>query len=248
MTSPPPSVSMASKPEPIASVAISPAILDAVCDHLQPTDEERWPLLIGVIGHAGSGKTVFAEALRTHIDQSISQLEVTMLHTDCYISVPRAVKNEMLRSMRDFAEYWQIFAVGPLAEDLDTLISRRNVRRTGLYSRATGALDRVQHIDMESERLQHRPVLVIAEGLMLVHPELIQRFHRVIAIDQDPRVCLERKIQRAGGYRPPEKTIHLFENFEQPLVADQWNRIIQLEKTIHLHQLRDGAFALEEQS
>ena len=75
---------------------------------------------------------------------------------------------------------------------------------------------------------------------MLVHPKLVQRFHRIVALDLDPEICLERKIERAGSYRSPEKTTRLFQDFERPMVADQWERILHLERTFHLRQKKHG--------
>ena len=139
------------------------------------------PLLVGVAGCSGSGKTLLARELA-------NQLNARLLPLDLYYRDLSQLP-EADRGQRNF-DHPDSIELDLLLHHLDELTAGRSIARP-LYdfSTHTRVLDRTTRIDPA-------PVLIV-EGILALHyPDLRKRFDLSVFVRTPEAICLARRIHR----------------------------------------------------
>lgn len=169
--------------------------------------KRRGPLVIGLAGGTGSGKTTVAEA----IVSAAGEAEVTVLPQDAYYRAQHDVPRE-LRAMTNYDEP-SAFDTPLLVEHIDALVRG-------------DAIDRPVYDFTKDDRsdaviaLPPTPVLVV-EGLLVLHePALRERMTLKVFVDAPPDERFIRRLERdvrergrtaesvIGQYRRTVKPMH----------------------------------------
>ncbi len=166
--------------------------------------------LIGITGLPGSGKTALSEILSKLVDRTYENHQVIYLGADLYMTYPRNKKILKVKEMISPKDYWSIFRLGDLIEDIKKLKSKTSFNRGSLYRRDSGQLNHTIKID-----ISEMPIVALIEGMQVVHPKIYPYFDTVIFVDETPETCLKRKQERAT-YRSPDESRWLFKSFEEP--------------------------------
>lgn len=141
------------------------------------------PLVVGVAGGTGAGKTTVVEA----IVQAVGAERVAMLPEDAYYreyrDLPEAERAEVNWDHPDAIE------VDLLIAHLDALLAGRAINRPvydfAAYARAP-----------ETVRVVSRPVLIVEGILIFVEPRLRARFDVKVFVDADADLRIIRRILR----------------------------------------------------
>lgn len=153
------------------------------------TARPRWadsgerPLIIGIGGGSGSGKTTIAEALIREIGEGACAL---ILHDAYYRDLEHLPAQQ--RSAQNF-DHPDALETELLVEHLRTLLDGNAIDKP-LY-------DFTRHLRCrETEPVEPRPVLLVEGVLVLADPELRDLFDLKIYIDTDADLRLMRRLQR----------------------------------------------------
>ena len=151
--------------------------------HTWPTDGEDRPLIIGVAGGSGSGKTTIAEAVVDAVGPEL----IALIQHDAYY---RDLKHI------DFEERTKVNFDHPDSLETELLIAHLADLRAGT------AIDRPvydfsNHVRTDESVRVESEIVVLVEGiLVLAEPELRKLFDLKIYIDTDPDLRLLRRLQR----------------------------------------------------
>lgn len=151
--------------------------------------QPRWsrpggrPLVIGIAGGSGSGKTTIARALIREIGEGACAL---ILHDAYYRDLSHLPLPE--RAAQNF-DHPDALETGLLVAHLRELLAGRVVERP--------SYDFEQHLRREqTERVQPRPVILVEGVLVLADPELRNLLDLKIYVDTDADLRLMRRLRR----------------------------------------------------
>lgn len=173
-------------------------------DASEQADCESVPLIVGIMGGSGSGKTVFTEKL----SQLLGAAAVSLSHDDYYKHLPEMTAEEALEY--DFDDP-NALDTSLLVEHLQTLRSGKSIYAPS-YNFAT-------HARTEDARIVEPAAIVLVEGLLLMcDPDLRRMLDFVIFIDADPDVRTLRRIERDCRERGAnlERAIKMFLGTSKP--------------------------------
>lgn len=185
-------------------------------------------LFIGITGLPGCGKTTLSNKLMAFLTKRYKDYQVIHIDGDLYLKDSREKKMQKISRMLSYKDYWEVFQIKWLEEDIKKIKLKTPFERKGLYSRKTGRLDANLQIDFLKGK-----IIFIINGMQIIHPKLLPRFDKIIFLDTDPELCLKRKTARAT-YRIPEETTSLFKNFEEPLFNTYRQALLKKRNVIHL--------------
>lgn len=143
------------------------------------------PLMLGVVGDSGCGKSTFVAGLH----QLFGKNRVTEICLDDYHKYDRAE-----RARRN------ITALDPAANDLDRMVEDLTLLRAGkrlrkpVYDHATGKF-------AHAETVTPRPVIIVHGLFTLFSPALIELFDLGLYLDPEESLRLDWKIARDTGKR-----------------------------------------------
>ena len=146
-------------------------------------DEDQRPLVVGIAGGTGSGKTTVARS----IQNSLSPNDVVLIEQDCYY---RDLSHLSFaeRTMVNF-DHPDALELGLLIEHIDALCEGRAIDKP--------RYDFERHVRMpENDRITPRPVLLIEGILVLADQGLRDLMDVKIYVDTDPDIRLMRRIRR----------------------------------------------------
>jgi uridine kinase len=148
-----------------------------------PTDGERRPVIIGVAGGSGSGKTTITQAV---VDRVGSDRVVLIQHDAYYRDNPHL----------SFEERSAINYDHPDSLETELLIEHLRAIRAGSAIRRP-VYDFARHVRTEETVVVEPEPVVIVEGiLVLVEPELREIMDLRIYIDTDADLRVLRRLQR----------------------------------------------------
>lgn len=141
------------------------------------------PVLIGIAGGTGSGKTSFARSILRRIGED----QALLLSQDAYYVDPSHLPFEERAKIN--YDHPDAYETSLLLEHVDALKAGKSVPKL--------AYDYVEHVRVETgDTIEPSPVVVL-EGIMaLVEPELRERFDMKLFIDTDPDVRILRRLAR----------------------------------------------------
>lgn len=141
------------------------------------------PLVIGIGGGSGSGKTTIAEALIREIGERACAL---ILHDAYYRDLSHLALPE--RAAQNF-DHPDALETELLVAHLRELLAGKSVDQP--------SYDFTQHLRREqTERIDPRPVILVEGVLVLADPELRELFDLKIYVDTDADLRLMRRLQR----------------------------------------------------
>ncbi len=160
--------------------------------------EPRWstgdgkPLIIGIAGGSGSGKTTIANAMAEEIGKDHCAL---ILHDSYYRDLGHLPAAEREQQNYDHPDSLETEL---LVEHLNVLVHRAAIDRP-LYDFTTHTRR------VETERVEPRSVILVEGVLVLAEPQLRQLMDLKIFVDTDADVRLMRRVER--DIRDRERTV-----------------------------------------
>lgn len=143
----------------------------------------RRPLVVGIAGGSGSGKTTIASALLEAMEPSA----VALVEQDCYYRNLSHLSLEE-RALVNF-DHPDAIEMELLAAHIDELCAGRAIEKP--------AYDFAHHVrKAESTTIQPSPVLLVEGILVLAQPELRERLDLKLYVDTAPDLRLMRRIRR----------------------------------------------------
>ncbi len=164
------------------------------------------PLIIGVAGGSGSGKTTVAK----RVAESIDAAKVAFLDMDAYYRDHHALSHDELRLLN-----WD----HPDAFDLDLLATQLTQLGNG-EAVDKPVYDFVRHRRApDRQRVEPAPVIVIDGILLLVDERIRERLDIKVFVDTDADIRLVRRIRRdmAKRGRPLEEILDQYLTTVQPM-------------------------------
>lgn len=185
------------------------AALDSAQTNQEPTGDSHTmnnckPLIIGIVGGSGSGKTVFAERL----SKKLGPLAVSLSHDDYYKHLP-----SMTRAEADVYDFDSPDALDThlLVEHLRALKMGRPIDVPSYDFAAHSRTDDARHVDPAP--------IILVEGLLIMSiPDLRSMLDLTIFIDVDPDVRALRRIERDCQERGTDlvRAINMYLNTSKP--------------------------------
>lgn len=157
----------------------------------------RHPLVIGIAGGSGSGKTTVAEALVASID-AVSYIQHDAYYRD---------RSDLAYEERTVLNYDH-----PDALETDLLVRHLEALRAGTTIERP-VYDFTVHLRSEEVvRVEPRPIVIVEGILVLAERELRSMLDLRIYVDADPDVRLARRLERdmAERGRSPESVIRQY--------------------------------------
>jgi len=150
--------------------------LDEVVTSITQANIDKYPILIGIDGFGGSGKSTIAEKLRLELD------DATVIGIDDFI-----VKERLLEESAE-----------------EVLFDRRRLENQVLKPLSRGEIARYQKLNWVENRLEEpielkRTKYVIVEGISTLHPEISGYYDFKIWVDAPVDVAKQRGKQRDAG-------------------------------------------------
>lgn len=164
------------------------------------------PLIIGVAGGSGSGKTTVAK----RVAESIDAAKVAFLDMDAYYRDHHALSHDELRLLN--WDHPDAFDLDLLAEQLTQLGNGEAVDKP--------VYDFVRHRRApDRQRVEPAPVIVIDGILLLVDERIRERLDIKVFVDTDADIRLVRRIRRdmAKRGRPLEEILDQYLTTVQPM-------------------------------
>lgn len=164
------------------------------------------PLIIGVAGGSGSGKTTVAR----RVAESLDGAKVAFLDMDAYYRDHHALSHDELRLLN--WDHPDAFDLDLLAEQLGELAAGRAIDKP--------VYDFVRHRRAPAaERVEPADVIVIDGILLLVEERIRARLDIKVFVDTDPDIRLIRRIRRdmAMRGRPLEEILDQYLTTVQPM-------------------------------
>ena len=163
------------------------------------------PIIIGIAGGSGSGKTFFLHSFLHHFKTD----EVTLISQDDYYIPPGEMTQEE-NKLYNFDLPARI-DIQQFLKDLKSLINGEVVYKKEYNFNNPLAVTKILEI--------HPAPIIIVEGLFILHfAEINERINHKIFIEADERIALERRIQRDGierGY-PEDDVLYKWHNHVMP--------------------------------
>lgn len=150
--------------------------------------ERRWPeadqpLLIGIAGGSGSGKTTIAEAVMAEIG---TEQAAHIAHDAYYLHQPDV----------PFERRAEVNYDHPNSLETELLVEHLLKLRAG-EAVDTPQYDFNRHLRMEEwKRVEPRPVIIVEGILILSEPELRPLFDVKVYVDADPDLRILRRLER----------------------------------------------------
>lgn len=189
------------------------------------------PILIGVAGDSGSGKTTYTNGLRRMLGRDI----VGTIAMDGYHKEDRARRRLSGRLPLD-----------PEANHLSVLRSHLEALRRGetvaipIYNHGSG--------DFDPPRLMRAPPILVVEGLHALYSDFLPLLDFTVYVDPDRAIKWDWKVARDTQYRG-----HVVEYLNEEMLAREsaYKRWIEFQKTdarvvIKIHRSRLGELAQNE--
>lgn len=163
------------------------------------------PIIIGIAGGSGSGKTFFLHSFLHHFKTD----EVTLISQDDYYIPPGEMTQEE-NKLYNFDLPARI-DIQQFLKDLKSLINGEVVYKKEYNFNNPLAVTKILEI--------HPAPIIIVEGLFILHfAEINERINHKIFIEADECIALERRIQRDGierGY-PEDDVLYKWHNHVMP--------------------------------
>lgn len=163
------------------------------------------PVIIGIAGGSGSGKTFFLHSFLHHFKTD----EVTLISQDDYYIPPGELTQEE-NKLYNF-DLPSTIDVQQFVIDLKKLISGEVVYKKEYNFNNPLAVTKILEI--------HPAPIIIVEGLFILHfKEISEQINHKIFIEADEHIALERRIQRDGierGY-PEDDVVYKWHNHVMP--------------------------------
>lgn len=143
----------------------------------------RHPVVIGIAGGSGSGKTTVLE----RIMEAFGHERITVLdHDSYYVDLSHLPEEERVRFNFDHPNALE---TDLMSRHLDELLQGEAIEKP--------TYDFTRHVRTgETTRLEPRPVIIVEGILVLAEPELLERMDIKIYVDAPDDVRLMRRIQR----------------------------------------------------
>jgi uridine kinase len=164
------------------------------------------PLIIGVAGGSGSGKTTVAR----RVAENIGHAKVAFLDMDAYYRDHHEMSHDELRLLN--WDHPDAFDLDHLAAQLTTLANGDAIDKP--------VYDFVRHRRApETERVEPADVIVIDGVLLLVEERIRAQLDIKVFVDTDADIRLVRRIQRdmANRGRPLEEILEQYLTTVQPM-------------------------------
>lgn len=164
------------------------------------------PLIIGVAGGSGSGKTTVA----LRVAESLDSAKVAFLDMDAYYRDHHAMSHDELRRLN--WDHPDAFDLDLLAEHLEQLAAGRGIQKP--------VYDFVRHRRApDAQAVEPADVIVIDGILLLVEERIRSRLDVKVFVDTDADIRLIRRIRRdmARRGRPLEEILDQYLTTVQPM-------------------------------
>ena len=175
------------------------------CEPTSPSDNlQHKPLVVGITGGSGAGKTVLAERLSQRLGSSTALLA----HDDYYKHMPHMTSQEA-----DTYDFDSLDALDThlLVEHLRALLDGKPAEAP-IYDFATHSRA------SETRHVEPAPIILIDGLLIMCDPALRAMLDLVIFVDSDPDVRALRRIERDCRERGTdvERAVKMFLNTSKP--------------------------------
>lgn len=147
-----------------------------------PRDHSRRPLLFGIAGGSGSGKTTVAHRVRDALPGRVAILEHDAYYRD--------------REDLDFEERAQINFDHPDSLETELCLAHLATLRDGLAVEAPLYDFRTHRRAKETRRVEPAPVVILEGILLFADPGLREMLDLKIYVDTDPDIRAFRRIRR----------------------------------------------------
>lgn len=164
------------------------------------------PVLIGVAGGSGSGKTTVSRAIL----ESVGSERIAYIQHDAYYRD----RSEMPRAERARLNYDH-----PDSLETDLMVAQLKQLREG-HAIELPMYDFAQHVRArETRRVEPRPIILVEGILIFVDPALRKMFDIKIFVDTDPDVRLIRRLSRdiAERGRTVESVLAQYQETVRPM-------------------------------